>query len=81
VRYNVAYDPGWLAFAGRERLPHVRIDTAVNGWVIARHSTMQHVVILHWPSLLQFVAEACIVASLALYALAPALDRTRATGR
>ena len=34
MRFNERYDPGWIAFAARHALRHVRVDIAVNGWFL-----------------------------------------------
>jgi hypothetical protein len=55
LRFNERYDAGWTAFAAGHTLPHVRLDAAVNGWLLTPSS--HPVVLLHVIAMLQFLAE------------------------
>jgi hypothetical protein len=57
LRYNVAYDARWIALAGLVTLPHVRIDTVVNGWIAPPAPVLRPIVLLEVPALLQAVLE------------------------
>lgn len=66
LRFNERYDGGWTALAGGHPLPHVRLDAAVNGWLLTPSS--HPIVLLHVTAMLQFLAEifgiVCTVAML-----------------
>jgi len=55
LRFNERYDPGWLAFASRRRLTHVRVDACVNGWFLDGSS--DRVVLIQITAVLQLIAE------------------------
>jgi hypothetical protein len=55
LRYNVRYDPNWIAFLGGRRLGHVPVDSIVNGWVVPAHAGTQRVVAIEAVACAQFV--------------------------
>jgi hypothetical protein len=55
LRFNERYDPGWIAFASRRALRHVRVDAAVNGWFLDGPS--DRVVLVQVTAMLQSIAE------------------------
>ncbi len=57
VRYNVTYDGGWRAYLGGARLTHLRIDAAVNGWLVPARSRAQRLFIFEAPAAVEFVLE------------------------
>lgn len=57
LRYNVAFDSNWTAFANGTTLPHFRIDTAVNGWLLPKTAAPSVVYLFHRAALLQAAAE------------------------
>jgi hypothetical protein len=58
LRLNVAFDKNWIAMVGNDRLAHVRLDTAVNGWLLPARSTMQQIWMIQWPAAVQALLEA-----------------------
>ena len=57
LRLNVAFDKNWIATGGGERLTHVRIDTAVNGWLMPARNAPQFVRMIQWPAAVQAALE------------------------
>jgi hypothetical protein len=57
LRFNDRYDPAWVAFAGGHALQHVRVDMAVNGWLLGGSS--ERIILVQVVALLQLVAEIC----------------------
>jgi hypothetical protein len=57
LRFNVSYNTGWQAWAGTLRMPHVRLDTVTNGWMLPQRRMPQQVVVVHVPSLFQAATE------------------------
>lgn len=65
LRYNVTFDPGWTAFAFARKLRHIRLDGAVNGWLLGEGDAPTTVMVVHVPSAAQFVLAALVMAILA----------------
>lgn len=57
LRYNTRYDPNWAAFAASGFLPHIRIDGAVNGWLLPNAREVTAVYMVHVTSAIQFAFE------------------------
>lgn len=57
LRYNVAYDPNWVATPGTKALAHLRLDTTVNGWVLKNSNKSYVLYLLHRVSVAQTLAE------------------------
>jgi hypothetical protein len=57
LRFNVAYDHGWAAFAALGPLAHVRTDAIVNGWLLPARATGTRIILVHWPSVLASLLE------------------------
>ncbi|HYL27646.1 MAG TPA: hypothetical protein VEW74_07410, partial [Candidatus Nitrosotalea sp.] len=55
LRFNERYDAGWLAFSAGRALPHLRIDAALNGWILGTPGAP--VVLLQVTSVAQLIAE------------------------
>jgi hypothetical protein len=55
LRFNERYDPYWLGFADGRPLPHVRIDMAVNGWLLGGRP--RHVVLVQSTAAVQLIAQ------------------------
>ena len=53
LRYNVRFDPGWIALDGWTELPHFRVDTSVNGWILPPRPTPRRVVVLEPTAMIQ----------------------------
>lgn len=76
LRYNVAFDPGWIAISGGTMYAHIRLDAAINGWIMPPMST-RRVWLLHWVAAVQWLFESCNVICLLAVALAHASSRWR----
>ncbi|MHB8703215.1 MAG: hypothetical protein ACYC8W_03565 [Candidatus Tyrphobacter sp.] len=57
VRYNVAYDGGWAAYAGGVALRHLRLDTTVNGWIVPRRRAATSLLVIQRVAAGQLAAE------------------------
>lgn len=57
VRYNVAFDPSWVAFAPGKKEAHFRLDATVNGWLLSPDAGPYVVYLVHRVALAQFVSE------------------------
>lgn len=66
IRYNVRYEPHWIAFDRCGVLTHFRVDAVVNGWV-GHPSQCGTTTILYWPAAVQLAAA--IPSALWFYAL------------
>jgi len=80
LRLNVRYDGAWAAFIRNRPLPHVRLDTAVNGWNVttsgaATVSFVQRTAAVQFA--LELAAAAVIATLLALELLAYSRSRRR----
>jgi len=64
LRYNVTFDSKWLAIYGGSILPHVRIDGAVNGWLVPARSRPTSVFLIEVGAALTTLSE--IAASLGI---------------
>jgi hypothetical protein len=56
LRYNVRYDAQWAAWAGGW-LPHVRLDAAVNGWIVRPSPASREVVLVEIVAVAQALLE------------------------
>lgn len=57
LRYNVAYDWNWKAFAPGKIATHLRLDATINGWLLPSSSTSYRLYLVHGVALAQAVAE------------------------
>lgn len=57
LRYNVAYDPHWVAFVDGRYLTHFRIDGAVNGWIVPARGLPHRVWLVETAALVQAILE------------------------
>ncbi len=90
LRYNVTYDAKWIALYRSVLLPHVRIDGAVNGWLVPPRTSAEPVLLLEAGAALVALSEIVSVALVALLlyrcfavragsrAVRPRVDATRA---
>jgi len=73
LRFNERYDAGWLAFSAGRTLPHLRIDAALNGWILGTPGAP--VVLVQVTSVAQLIAEiigaVCVLWLLKALAQAP----------
>ncbi len=79
LRYDVTYDDGWTAIYAGSVLPHLRIDGAVNGWLVPERTRPTAIVLIERGAAITTLAElasAIAICCLALYAF-----RTRAAAR
>jgi hypothetical protein len=77
LRLNVAFDRGWLAFAGGASLPHVRVDATVNGWLLQPRTQAISAWMIQWPAAVEAVLEAIGAAWLIALAVAALLAARR----
>jgi len=57
LKLLVAYDPWWIALGGGRSYEHVRLDAAINGWLVPTRSEALEVTIVNLAALAQFAAE------------------------
>ena len=65
LRYNVTYDEKWIALYRNALLPHVRVDGAVNGWLVPPRTSGERVVLLESGAAAIALAEIVSVALVA----------------
>lgn len=53
LRFNVRFDPYWIAIADGKILDHVRVDATVNGWLVPPSSRNASVLLIEWMAALQ----------------------------
>ena len=62
------YEDGWLAMANGKRLPHVKVNSWANGWLLPQQSTVNGqqstVIIIFWPQLLEFLGFGLLLVGL-----------------
>jgi hypothetical protein len=75
VRSLDYYDSLWFAMAGGRFAQHLRLDAALNGWLVSPHDAPETLVIVHGASALELLLE--VIATLAF---AAALFRRPAKG-
>jgi hypothetical protein len=79
LRYDVTYDDGWTAIYAGSVLSHLRIDGAVNGWLVPERTRPTEIVLIERGAAITTFAElasAIAICWLVLYAF-----RTRAAAR
>jgi hypothetical protein len=76
LRYNVTYSPFWIVFPSGAALRHVRVDGAVNGWIVERSAAPGRAIVLELRSCIAAAAELFACSILLLWAIA-ARRRTR----
>lgn len=57
LRVATRYDSYWMAWSGGTVLPHVRVETALNGWVLPPHQHDADLLVLEPVTLLQLLLE------------------------
>jgi hypothetical protein len=62
VILSQGYDKGWVALAGRKILPHHKVNSWANGWVIPEG--VDKIDIIYWPQYLEFVGFGFLVLGL-----------------
>ncbi|MGZ3553563.1 MAG: hypothetical protein ACXWNK_16110 [Vulcanimicrobiaceae bacterium] len=78
IRYNVVYHRAWLAWSPEGLLPHVRLDTTVNGWLLPPRLRDQPIVIVEYVAALQTVLEVLGTVAALLLVVAYVLEKIRA---
>jgi hypothetical protein len=75
LRFNEAYDNGWIARLTGARLPHFRVDAIVNGWLVPARTSSDTITIVHWPSFVVAILEAigCLWTAALIIALMAAM--------
>lgn len=58
LRFGVAYDWAWVALAGGQVLPHLRIDEVINGWILSASTRRERVLLFNAVSITQTFFEA-----------------------
>jgi hypothetical protein len=79
LRYNVTFDRKWVAIFSGAILPHMRIDGAVNGWIVPMRARPTTVYLIETGAAMTTLSEVVAVGVfglVSLYAL-----RRRATAR
>jgi len=57
LRFLTAYDSGWIGLAGATFLPHVRLDAALNGWLLPARTLPRRVLLIHATSVVALAFE------------------------
>jgi hypothetical protein len=57
LRYNVRYNAGWVAVQRMRRLPHFRLDTTVNGWLLEPRPIAERTVLIDITAAIQTIME------------------------
>jgi hypothetical protein len=57
LRYAVGYDPNWLALTAKGKFAHVRLETALNGWVVPPHAEPERILLIQTVAALQTFLE------------------------
>ena len=78
LRYNVAFDRGWIALREGKALPHVRVEAVFNGWIINARSHDSTVLIIEVVSAMQALAELAVFAFLLFFFAAELRNRSKA---
>jgi hypothetical protein len=68
LRYNVAYDAGWRAYLDGTFLTHVRLDGAVNGWLISDRGGVRRLLMFESTAAAEVLAEIVVLVALSWYA-------------
>ena len=77
LRFNVRYDRYWLALQGTHVLPHVRLDTALNAWLLDPVPTERTVFLVEAVALVQALAESAAIVAIVLLAFGSAATKRR----
>ena len=57
-----AYDSGWLAHQGRQRLEHFKLNNWANAWLLNGQNTNTSIYIFYWPQLFEYLGFISITA-------------------
>jgi hypothetical protein len=57
IRYVTAYDRWWLAMVPGHVLRHVRLDAAINGWIVPSRGKRVRLLLIHAASVAQLCSE------------------------
>jgi hypothetical protein len=68
LRYNTAYDVRWAAYLGGSGLTHLRLDGAVNGWLLPARPQARQLILIEVTSASELVAELAVLFALAAFA-------------
>jgi hypothetical protein len=81
LRYSVGFDSHWIGIAGGAILPHVQVESSMNGWIVASHERQASFVLIEYGAALQAAFEAIglawTVALLATFMLEYKKNRTK----
>lgn len=83
LRYNVAYDPNWVAYVPGGSITHLRLDATVNGWILGAAAHPYVVYLVHRVALAQTLVEILgfsWIVGLVLARLPPARGRQEQAG-
>ena len=59
LRYEIGYDSHWLALWQGGALPHLRVESAFNGWLVPVHALPERIVLIEYVAAIQQLCE-CI---------------------
>jgi hypothetical protein len=57
LRYEVGYDSHWLALTAHGFLPHLRVESAFNGWIVPAQGRTGPVVLIEFIAAMQALCE------------------------
>jgi hypothetical protein len=58
------YQDGWVAFWGREKLKHIKVNGWANGWILASDLQKEEelkITVVYWPQCLEFIGLGLLV--------------------
>jgi hypothetical protein len=76
LRYNVRYDPHWIAYGAP--MQHVALDGVINGWIVQSLSSTRRVVLIEWLAAFQLALELLATLTVAGSLIAEAMRRISA---
>ena len=80
LRYNTAYDARWMAYLAATRLTHLRLDGAVNGWLVPSRGATERLVLVEETSAAEVIAELGVLLALVWIAARHGAARVRRAG-
>lgn len=75
IAYVVRHERAWIAVQAGSILPHIRLDSSINGWLIPGRSSHKKTVLVELVAAAQGAAEAIVWAVLTILAVRVAADR------
>jgi hypothetical protein len=71
-----SYQDGWLAFRGREKLRHVKINGWANGWILPSGEVQEiQITVVYWPQYLEFIGLGLLALGVYKAILAKEVDK------